>query len=67
MVKYNKKIAFSLVILIFPWLTVPFMGKRNILRFLPVASFTNLFLSVFSLICYRKKWGVLKILYLLGL
>ncbi|OIK12132.1 hypothetical protein BIV60_16815 [Bacillus sp. MUM 116] len=58
MVKHKTKIAFSLAILIFPWLTVPFMGKRNFIRFLPVASFTNLFLSVFSLFCYRKKWWI---------
>jgi len=56
MVKYNKKMVFSLATLILPWLTVPFMGKRSFLRFLPVASFVNLLLSVFSLICYRKKW-----------
>ncbi|KKI92858.1 hypothetical protein WQ54_06635 [Bacillus sp. SA1-12] len=56
MVKYKSKVAFSLATIIIPWLTVPFMGKRNIIRFLPVASFVNLFLSVFSLICYRKKW-----------
>lgn len=56
MVKQNKKMAFSLATLILPWLTVPFMGKRNFFRFLPVASFVNLLLSVFSLICYRKKW-----------
>jgi hypothetical protein len=58
--KNNIKIAFSLATLILPWLTVPFMGKRNFIRFLPVASFTNLFLSVFSLICYRKKWWITK-------
>lgn len=56
--KYKKKMAFSLTTLIFPWLTVPFMGKRNFIRFLPVASFTNLILSVFSLISYRKKWWI---------
>ncbi|MFC4619556.1 hypothetical protein ACFO4N_12615 [Camelliibacillus cellulosilyticus] len=55
MVKH-KKVIFSLAILILPWLTVPFMGKRSFLRFLPVASFVNLFLSVFSLICNQKKW-----------
>lgn len=60
MVKHNTKMAFSLVTLILPWLTVPFMGKRNFIRFLPVASFTNLFLSVFSLFCYRKKWWITK-------
>ncbi|MBS4174516.1 hypothetical protein [Bacillus sp. FJAT-49736] len=58
MVKHNTKMAFSLATLILPWLTVPFMGKRNFLRFLPVASFVNLILSVFSLISYRKKWWI---------
>ncbi|MDQ6595524.1 hypothetical protein E2K98_25855 [Bacillus salipaludis] len=60
MVKHKTKVAFSLAVLIFPWLTVPFMGIRSFLRFLPVASFTNLFLSVFSLICYKKKWWITK-------
>ncbi|WHY67092.1 hypothetical protein [Neobacillus sp. SuZ13] len=60
MVKYKTKVAFSLATLILPWLTVPFMGKRSFFRFLPVASFVNLVLSVFNLICYRKKWWVTK-------
>lgn len=58
MVKHNKKMAFALATLILPWLTVPFMGKRNFFRFLPVASFVNLILSVFSLICNKKKWWI---------
>ncbi|MEH7336390.1 hypothetical protein V7161_27580, partial [Neobacillus drentensis] len=58
--KNNIKIAFSLATLILPWLTVPFMGKRSFFRFLPVASFVNLFISVFSLFCYRNKWWVTK-------
>ena len=56
----DKKKTFALAMLIVPWLTVPFMGKRNFLRFLPVASFTNLFLSVFSLIANKKKWWITK-------
>lgn len=60
MAKKNIKIAFSLSILIIPWLTVPFIGKRNFFRFLPVASFTNLIISVFSLFCYKKKWWITK-------
>ncbi|MDN3020165.1 hypothetical protein PH210_28895 [Paenibacillus sp. BSR1-1] len=55
---YNKKKAFSLAMLIIPWLTVPFMGKNSFFRFLPVASFTNLFISVFSLIANKKKWWI---------
>ncbi|WP_078382007.1 hypothetical protein [Sutcliffiella halmapala] len=58
MVKINYRIAFSLATLILPWLTVPFMGKRNFIRFLPVASFVNLILSVFSLISHRRKWWI---------
>ena len=58
--KNNIKMAFSLATLILPWLTVPFMGKRSFFRFLPVASFVNLSISVFSLFCNRKKWWVTK-------
>jgi hypothetical protein len=56
----DKKKLFSLAMLIIPWLTVPFMGKKSFFRFLPVASFTNLFISVFSLIANKKKWWVNK-------
>ncbi|MBQ4870723.1 hypothetical protein IHQ11_30495 [Priestia megaterium] len=60
MYKYNKKKTFSLAMIIIPWLTVPFMGKKSFLRFLPVASFINLFLSVFSLTANKKKWWINK-------
>ncbi|MED4029560.1 hypothetical protein P4672_25300 [Priestia megaterium] len=60
MYKYNKKKGFSLAMIIIPWLTVPFMGKKSFLRFLPVASFINLFLSLFSLTANKKKWWVNK-------
>lgn len=56
MYKYNKKKAFSLGMLIIPWLTVPFMGKNSFFRFLPVACFTNLFISVLSLVANKKNW-----------
>ncbi|WP_245844316.1 hypothetical protein [Oceanobacillus rekensis] len=48
--------VFSLAMLIIPWLTVPFLGKRSFFRFLPAASFINLFLSALSLIANKKKW-----------
>ncbi|MEH7327016.1 hypothetical protein CN902_06120 [Priestia megaterium] len=60
MYKYNKKKTFSLAMIIIPWLTIPFMGKKSFLRFLPVASFINLFLSVFSLTANQKKWWINK-------
>nr|WP_246869723.1 hypothetical protein [Priestia megaterium] len=56
----DKKKLFSLAMLIIPWLTVPFMGKKSFFRFLPVASFVNLFISVLSVIANKKKWWVNK-------
>ncbi|MFJ8257400.1 hypothetical protein ACIQ4Z_08905 [Peribacillus asahii] len=55
----NKK-TFALAMLIVPWLTVPFMGKKSFFRFLPVASFVNLLISVLSVIANKKKWWVTK-------
>ena len=56
----DKKKTFGLAMLIVPWLTVPFMGKKSFFRFLPVASFVNLFLSVLAVIANKKKWWVNK-------
>ncbi|MED3553242.1 hypothetical protein [Cytobacillus praedii] len=60
MFHYNKKIIFSLAMVIIPWLSVPFMGKNSFFRFLPVASFTNLFISLLSVIANKKKWWINK-------
>ncbi|MDQ1002841.1 hypothetical protein QFZ28_003241 [Neobacillus niacini] len=46
--------------LIIPWLTVPFIRKQSFFRFLPVASFTSLFLTVFSAMANKKKWWITK-------
>lgn len=71
----NKKMAFALGMLIIPWLTVPFLGKKSFFRFLPVASFTNLFISMFSVIANKRKWwenknplspGLVDFTYILG-
>ena len=53
---YNKRKIISLSVLIIPWLTVPFIGIRSFVRFLPVATFANLVISVFTVIANRKKW-----------
>ncbi|MFP7485483.1 hypothetical protein SFC65_15045 [Priestia filamentosa] len=60
MAHYSKKKTFSLAMIIIPWLTVPFMGKKSFLRFLPVASFINLFLSLLSLKANKRKWWMNK-------
>lgn len=56
MKKKNVKVTFVLTYVIMSWLTVFFIGKRSFFRFLPVASFTNLFISVFSYIANKYKW-----------
>lgn len=38
--------------LIFPWLTAPFIGIKSFVRFLPVATFANLFIIVFTVIAH---------------
>lgn len=60
MYTYNKKKGFALAMILIPWLTVPFMGRRSFFRFLPVASFINLFISVFSVKANMKKWWINK-------
>ncbi|MDQ0201736.1 hypothetical protein [Neobacillus ginsengisoli] len=56
----NKKKAFSLAMVIIPWFSVLFMDKKSLIRYLPVASFINLFLSVFSVMANKRKWWVNK-------
>jgi hypothetical protein len=60
MSKHDKKIVFSLAMIIIPWLSVPFMGKNSFFRFLPVACFTDLSISLFSVFGNKKKWWVNK-------
>jgi hypothetical protein len=55
----NKKMVASLSMLLLPWLTVPFLGK-SFFRFLPAATFVNLFITVLSVIANRKKWYINK-------
>ncbi|MGS2778587.1 hypothetical protein ACVBAX_14555 [Robertmurraya sp. GLU-23] len=52
----KKKQMFSLIMIVIPWLSVLFMDKKSFLRYLPVASFVNLFISVFSVISNKKRW-----------
>lgn len=56
----NKKKAFSLYTIIISWFSVLFMDKKSLIRYLPVASFINLFISVFSVIANKRKWWINK-------
>ena len=60
LVEMNKKKAFSLAMIIIPWLSVLFIDKKSLVRYLPVASFINLFLSVFSVIGNKRRWWINK-------
>ncbi|WML44654.1 hypothetical protein [Neobacillus sp. PS3-40] len=56
----KKKEIFSLAMIIIPWLSVLFMDRKSFLRYLPVACFVNLFISVFSVISNKKRWWINK-------
>lgn len=56
--KLNKKFIFNMVLIIFPWLSVLFIGKRSFKRF----SFTGIFIIVFEILNHmygkKRKWWV---------
>jgi hypothetical protein len=52
----KKKKVFSLIMIILPWMSILFMDKKSFLRYLPVASFVNLFISVFSVVSNKRRW-----------
>lgn len=60
MKKEKEMKLFSIVMIIIPWLSVLLMDKRSFLRYLPVASFVNLFISVFSVVSNKRRWWVNK-------
>lgn len=50
----NNKKLFLLAMMIVPWLSVPFLGKRELRRFLPGALFICVWVTVESILA--KKW-----------
>jgi hypothetical protein len=52
----SKKIIASLAMLIVPWLSIPFAGKKSLIRFFPAAIFANLCVIVLSVIANKRKW-----------
>lgn len=52
--RYDKLLHTGL--LIFPWLTVPFLNKRTFKRFMPGAIFICLIVTVECIVAHRRQW-----------
>lgn len=52
--KYSK--VFYLIILIAPWLTVPFMGKKALKTYLPAAIFIATFTKAIDIFGEQRRW-----------
>ncbi|MYL31601.1 hypothetical protein GLW03_17415 [Halobacillus halophilus] len=56
MAKPKLKIIFPVTLFILSWLSAFFLGKRTFFRYLPIASFTSLIISVLSVVSNQRKW-----------
>lgn len=56
--KTTRRVMWGL--LIFPLLTIPFIGKKSFFRFLPSATFVTLLLSIISEIAHSRRWWKVK-------
>lgn len=52
--KYLK--CFLLLMMISPWLSLPFMGRRSIKRFLPASLFISLIVTFEDVIAKKRRW-----------
>ncbi|MGO4886628.1 hypothetical protein ACJ2A9_02630 [Anaerobacillus sp. MEB173] len=50
--------AFNIAMIVFPWLSLLFLGKRNIIRFFPAALITIAFEIINAKIGQMRKWWV---------
>lgn len=55
----GKKVL-SLFVLIIPWLTIPLIGRKTFIRYLPAATIVNLIVGYFSVIAEKKKFWKIK-------
>lgn len=51
----NPKL-FYLLLLILPWLTVPLLGRKSFMKYLPAAIFMSTFTKAIDLFGEKKKW-----------
>jgi hypothetical protein len=45
-----------LLMMIIPWFSLPFLGKKTIKRFLPAAIFTSFIVKLENIIAFRRRW-----------
>ncbi len=53
-IKYMKSLL--LIMMIFPWFSLPFIGRRSVKRFLPAAFFISLVVTIEDVIAKKRKW-----------
>lgn len=51
----NSK-SFYTALLILPWLTVPLLGRKSLIKYLPAAIFMSTFTKAIDLFGEKKKW-----------
>ncbi|MFC0274593.1 hypothetical protein ACFFIX_25015 [Metabacillus herbersteinensis] len=54
----KRHLAFNIAMIVFPWLSVLFLGKRNIKRFFPAALITIIFEMMNAKVGQKRKWWV---------
>ncbi|WP_246938863.1 hypothetical protein [Bacillus pinisoli] len=52
--KGNKRYVILMILL--PWLTVPFLGRNTIKRFVPGASLMSLYVFLEGILAEKRKW-----------
>ena len=54
----TRHLAFNIAMIVLPWLSVLFLGKRNIKRFFPAALITIIFEMMNAKVGQKRKWWV---------
>ncbi|CAM3749651.1 hypothetical protein CYOC110262_20065 [Cytobacillus oceanisediminis] len=48
--------SFLIIMMILPWLTMPFIKKSEFRRFLPAAVFMSIFTKILNIVAYKRNW-----------
>ncbi|MDF0726421.1 hypothetical protein PY093_06800 [Cytobacillus sp. S13-E01] len=54
----KQHLSFNIAMILFPWLSVFFLGERNIKRFFPAALITIIFEMMNAKVGQKRKWWV---------
>jgi hypothetical protein len=52
----NRNKMFLIASMLVPWISLPFIGKKSMKRFAPVAIFICLFVAIESIIAHKRRW-----------